>query len=456
MVFNFFRPKLPLGVREKAWIETRLGWLAEQLGVRRLLDARLLTSDDQLCGAPYEATPAGARRLLDHLCGLVHLEPARIQLQVNPDDKRSRFVCGFAPGRFEISEAHLREPQWLIPMLARGLGHQILLTLDPASTAHDRDWVADLLPVFHGLGIVVANAAGSEKGVFGANYSLRRLVKAGNLSARAVGYALALFAWARQETQLEWSSYLRPDAADVFRNGLRYLEATEDTVFDPLHNRLGLGRDCPRQLSAYLADGTPTARIAALWELARRGPAGAETVEQMHQCLSDSLPEIRAEAARALAEAGPAAGPALPELLAVLSDARADARAAAAYALGRLKLQPELVVPELARCLDDGPTEDATLAALLALAQYGPAAAPALPAITVQLHRAATTTHYALADYATHAIGAIDADAERTLHAVVESCDVEIRRQAAALIAAARRRAGTLVSPGAWFGLTGL
>ena len=238
-------------------METRLGWLAQQLGVQRLLDAPLATSESQLLAGPYDATPAAARCVLDRLCQLMHVEPARIELRVNPDDKRARFVCGFVPGRFDVSESHLREPQWLIPSAARGLGHQILLALDPASAEHDRDWVADLLPVFHGLGVVVANAASGERGVFGANYALRRLVKAGNLSARTLGYALALLAWSRQETDLAWASTLRPDAADVFRGGLRYLEATGDTVFDPLRNRLGLGPDSPRQLRAHLRPGRP-------------------------------------------------------------------------------------------------------------------------------------------------------------------------------------------------------
>src|SRR5437762_1035354 len=38
-MFGWFAPKCPLATWEKVWTETRMRWLADRFGVRRLLDA---------------------------------------------------------------------------------------------------------------------------------------------------------------------------------------------------------------------------------------------------------------------------------------------------------------------------------------------------------------------------------------------------------------------------------
>lgn len=48
MLFGLFAPKPPLVVREKAWIEVRMRWLAGQFGINRLLNAKIAMPDNNL------------------------------------------------------------------------------------------------------------------------------------------------------------------------------------------------------------------------------------------------------------------------------------------------------------------------------------------------------------------------------------------------------------------------
>ena len=192
-----------------------------------------------------------------------------------------------------------------------------------------------------------------------------------------------MFAWLRGEREPSWAKHFRLDAADTLRRGLRYLDATEDAAFHPGRPSARLGKLTVYQLADQIREGSPSACVAALWELGRRGAAAAEGVADIQGCLSHGLADIRAEAARTLAALGPVGRPAVPTLVEVLDDADAEVRAAAAFALGKLGVQSEVapdVVAALAERLADSDTETACAAAW-AMAQFGRAAADRLPAV---------------------------------------------------------------------------
>ena len=282
-------------------------------------------------------------------------------------------------------------------------------------------------------------------------WSLR---KHGYLSAQTLGYALAMFAWIRREREPAWAGHLRLDAADTLRRGLRYLEATEDAAFHPARPWARPGKLTVYQLVDQIHEGSPSACVAALWELGRRGAAAAEGVETVDGCLSHGLADIRAEAARTLAALGPAGRPAVPSLLDVLDDADAEVRAAAAFALGKLGVQSAEtldVVAALAERLEDSDTE-AACAAAWALAQFGRAAADRLPAVLDALTQAISRTRYEEIDYVAYALKAIAAEPEAALREVVASCDPEIRPQAVALLAERKAVSAADNVPGSWFG----
>jgi hypothetical protein len=175
-----------------------------------------------------------------------------------------------------------------------------------------------------------------------------------------------------------------------------------------------------------LEEGSGSDAVAALWELASRGPTTGEAAESVAHSLTDRRLAIRAEAARTLAELGPAAQPAIEPLVDAMGDAEREVRAAAAYALGQLHLQGETVVPSLIDRLEDPETIE-TVA--WALAQFGPAAAPALPRLLTALRSQLGRLAEAI-DYLVYAVRAIAPDPEAELRQLIESCDPDLQLQA--------------------------
>ena len=62
MVFGWFKPKSPIGVRMKAWVETRMVWLAAQFGIERLRRAKVILPTAEFFSEDYRGTSADAER----------------------------------------------------------------------------------------------------------------------------------------------------------------------------------------------------------------------------------------------------------------------------------------------------------------------------------------------------------------------------------------------------------
>ena len=300
----------------------------------------------------------------------------------------------------------------------------------------DAEWVTDLLPVYLGLGIFTANATLREKTERQGRHSWWTLSRRGYLNSCMIGYALALFAWVRGEHRPEWAGFLRLDAADTLVGGLRYLVASEDSLFGPETCYSDNRPTSWYTLLEQIEGSSPSACVAGLWELARRPHNDREDMEQavslVRGHLSHPLPAVRAEAARALAPLGSKAEPALDELIQLLTDSNDEVSAASAYALGRLCMQPEKVVPNLVETLAD---RDLVRPAAVAIAAYGPAARPAVPKLASALLTALAETEYANVDSLVQAIESTAADPAAEIRQVLAACDVESRPQAEQILA---------------------
>ncbi len=356
-MLGWFSPRCPLGTWEKTWTEVRMRWLAEQFGIDQLLGAPVVTPTEEFFPDPYDGDAAGARRLLDFLCGFMGVAPGSVSLEVCADVQLPGAAGHYDPsGRktIRVAESQLGDPERLLATLAHELAHEILLgrkLLDP--NAPDHELVTDLLPVFLGVGLFAANATVRASAGFSGGWSWWQVARQGYLPSRVFGYALALFAFARGEDDPAWAVHLRPDAASPLREGLRYLRKTEDTLFHPDTAGRPRGPAGPAELLLRLRQGRASARLAALWELREQAVATADAAEAVAACLADRDPDIPGEAARSLAVMGPVASGAVPLLIRALRSPRAATRAGAACALGAPGLQPDEAVAELCALLDD-------------------------------------------------------------------------------------------------------
>ena len=171
-----------------------------------------------------------------------------------------------------VARSRLDALPQLLATLAHELAHELLLkgghlTQETA----DHEHVTDLLPVFLGTGVFLANATVQSASERYGNWYWSSISKQGYLSSITLGYALALFAFARGEGRPPWAAHLRTDAAATLRAGLGYLRKTGDSLFHPDTLGKPAGVPGPEDVKARLAHRSPTVRLAALWDVAEHG-----------------------------------------------------------------------------------------------------------------------------------------------------------------------------------------
>jgi hypothetical protein len=251
-------------------------WLADRLGIDRLLKAQVILPTDEHFPDPYHEDLESARRIMHRLCGYMCVDPSAVQLEVCSDEQMPAAVGHYdhqsGPRTVRVAESQLADPEKLAATLAHELAHEILLGGGLLSgDVPDHEWVTDLLPVFLGVGIFAANATIHEHTHRMGAYGWWRMSKQGYLPARLFGYALALFAFMRGEHSPEWANNLRLDASSALKGGLQYLHRTGDTLFHPDTIREPRRTPTMQEVVERLRTGTPSVRLAALWDIQEHG-----------------------------------------------------------------------------------------------------------------------------------------------------------------------------------------
>jgi len=424
------RAKCPLDTWEKTWVETWMRWLAEKFGIQRLVRAELVLPTERFFPEPYSGTPEDALRVLGRLSRYLGMNPERLRLEVVEDvqppaaagseDAGGMTILRIAPGQ-------LADLQRLVAALARELARELLLEsglLSPDMAEHQ--WVADLLPVYLGLGVFAANATIVEEHYDDGRRVWRTMRRQGFLPARMLGYALALFAFMRRDEHAPWAEHLRPDARVVLRTGLRWLQRTGDSLFHPDTIHQGYRPPSAPEAAFRLRSGSPTVRLATLWEIGRYGLESPGLLAAVMECLEDPDPVIPGEAARALSAFGPAAEAAVPRLVQALSSANDQTQAGAAYALGAIGAQPEIVIPELRLLLGLG-SRALVSAAVAALGQFGSQAGSAVGDLLRAFTAGLVDCDHRFVDIVAHALLAITPDPERHVSEYFEEGDPELQ-----------------------------
>jgi hypothetical protein len=430
-MFGWFSPKCPLDTYEKTWTEWRMRWLADQFGVERLLRAEVVLPTNELFAEPYRGTVEDARRLMDRLCAHLAIDPRTIELEALPDVQLPGVAGHYDRSEqtvIRVAESQLAEPLRLVATLAHELAHEKLLgggLLDP--DVADHEWVTDLLPVFFGLGLFAANATVSEQYENQGQVSWWSIGRQGYLPSRIFGYALALFAFVRGERDPSWAKHLRLDASSPLQGGLRYLRKTNDTLFHPNTARAKSMPQSSAELTVRLKTGSPTFRMAALWEIRDRPVTEPDVVAAVGLGVKDTDPAVASAACQTLAAFGPAAAPGVPHLVDALSGGCEITRVHAACALGALRQRPDVVVPELCAWLREK-ERDEIVEVAGALRQYGPLAEASATRILDVLRTAVIECDHGLIEALVGALLSVSPDPERLVRDHVPKRDSEMRQ----------------------------
>ena len=462
-MFGWLRPRCPIDAREKTWIELRMAWLAGQFGLEPLRAADVILPTAAYFPDVYSATEADARQLFIRLCDYARIDPAGIELEffddADPADA-ARHATGTvvrsqgSPGFYEygagrrvvhVARWRLPDPEALAATLIHELSHDLLVGRGRLTgQEEDHEALTDLLPVYLGLGVFGANAVLRESHSTAGVWHRWTMASSGYLQARHFGYAMALFAWFREERRPAWAAHLRLDARATLAAALRYLERTGDSVF---HSETE-GRPYASQSTVAILDdlrgGSDGRRLAALWELRDRKLDGhrAAAVEAASEALRHPNPIVRCEAAGTLDQFGESAREAVPALQRSLTDSHGRVRIAAAFALGNIGADEEIIADLIGLLSDRQPA--VANAAAWALARYGQAAAAAAPQLVRLLRSGLVECEFALIDQTLETLSAVTDDPERAIVEQLEGRDTELcRRAVAALRERVEARAAT-------------
>lgn len=252
-MFGWFRPRCPCDPAAKCWVEERLQWLAKQFGLHILLERPILLPTCAFFPDPWDGSPKAARRMFRRVCGYMNIDPESLELHLFNDGPKSLFAAeitgSFAVGTWSdredvwkkhvirLGKSMLDRPGDLVGVMAHELSHQLLLgecRID--ADCFDNELLTDLTAVFHGFGVFLANNPRKSTGGL-AYWPGTQLYMPEYLSEPMLGYAMAHIAWFRDEPKPEWAKALRWAPRAVLKEGLRFLQETADSTFQPVRLR---------------------------------------------------------------------------------------------------------------------------------------------------------------------------------------------------------------------------
>jgi hypothetical protein len=247
-MFGWFRskPTCPVAPPARAWIESRTRWLVSEFGLAAARNAAAVLPTPEFFPEKYDASDEAGRILFESVCRHMRIDPRGLTLYffeshrplVNQGFFQSQSAAGLyengAEGiRIQIDAKALEDPLTLVATAAHELSHVLLLGQGRLTGGEpDHEEITDLLTVYLGFGVFTANTRVRDRASSTATTESWSISKLGYLGQPEVGYALALWARLREETNPAWASALCADVRAYFRQGVRWLDAEGDSVLD--------------------------------------------------------------------------------------------------------------------------------------------------------------------------------------------------------------------------------
>ena len=309
-MFGMFAPKCSLELVHKAWVEYRWRWFGENLGWDTLRDAKLVRPEDVPCAAKSRLDESDANQIFGFIADSMPVDRERVCLRVLPDNEMPDGAVGLfelrgtssdssddpSKSHIFLAKSELQDPLSCVSSLAHELAHEVLLGRGLQDrNASDMEWTTDLLTAFLGYGLFVANNTVRDQSYSDGEMSYFSISRKGYIPSHVFGHALALFAWLRAESDLDWVGLLRLDARKQFKQSLNFFEKKGDVLVSPddmSDNRVQRGVESEFSINKM----SPTHRLGKLWEMGDRFPDSPQTISISTQLLRDKEPEIRAQA----------------------------------------------------------------------------------------------------------------------------------------------------------------
>jgi hypothetical protein len=255
-MFGWFKPICPCDPAAKQWIETQLEWLTRQFGLHILLESPVIKPTSTYFPDEWDGSKESVLRLFHRVCQYMKVDEDAVQLQLFVDKTPlKRFTSDGFPnmaagtwsgtegpdpwqkGIIRLEQSILDRPSDLVGVMAHELSHQRLIGEGRANAdAFDNELLTDLTAIFFGFGIFLANNPRKSTGEL-QRWPNSTLYRPEYMSEPMTAYALAHIAWFRDEDDPPWAKCLRWPPRAAFKQGLRFLQKTNDSRFKPVRFR---------------------------------------------------------------------------------------------------------------------------------------------------------------------------------------------------------------------------
>jgi hypothetical protein len=244
-LFGKKKPQAPILENNRIWIGERFGWLFHEFKDIPIEDRKIYLPLKEDFPVKFEDNPNTAEEVVRIVANAMSIEFDKLKLHTFSNGIRefnfgtSRLFTGVEEsgaagtymededGFFNISidRALLSDGETLIATVAHELAHVKLLG-EKRIEENDEE-LTDLTTVFFGFGLFNANCSSKFKSNIGSwGYSAL-----GYLAQNEWGYALAILAYCRGESEPAWIEYLNKQSQSDFKNSMEWILANEELVW---------------------------------------------------------------------------------------------------------------------------------------------------------------------------------------------------------------------------------
>jgi len=215
----------------REWIDWRWGWLDNHIGMERMRAAKVPVSTAELVQGDALLTPASSNELAKRICQAMGIQGHPVRLIVAREETGiddPEYIAEFDAALKENTSLvigidtnypgipHQAAVQFY-PMIAHAYLHR-MGAMDPMPWDHRL--LDELAAIQLGGGALLANnELVTDRSTFSLIYT-EQTVRLSDLATQSLGYALARFAYDRQEQSPEWGRKLRADPKDFYKRSL--------------------------------------------------------------------------------------------------------------------------------------------------------------------------------------------------------------------------------------------
>lgn len=232
----------PVSDEARKWLEASFRWLIAEFGAEYIRQRKVLSPEKTSFPFNVDHTENDAWNILDIVAKQMEIPLEAIDLTFydqglitysggqgnkifSQQDATEQYSAGLYTGknkhnRYSISleTSRLTDTEAVIATIAHELSHVKLL--GERRIVNNDEPLTDLIPVIFGLGIFNANTSFR----FYKDQESWGYRKQGYLTQQEWGYALALFAYLKDDFKPGWLKYLTPNIRSDFKKAMAYLQ----------------------------------------------------------------------------------------------------------------------------------------------------------------------------------------------------------------------------------------